>query len=163
MKKILSALIVSTLVCTAVALSACGPNEKVFEKNGIKITATTGFVEKELLSVTIYLESVDKIITGLKETPGSAFPITKSLREYTEATLTANNLSSTPINLYSENGVVFEYFIYERTASDKDFKYLGVTKKSDQFFYLFNFASENKNFDKFEQQFMDWAKLIEVE
>ena len=160
--KFFTLLTIGFVLC-ALAFAACAPSPKVFEKSGIKITATSDFYEKDVMTQTIYLESRDKIITGLKEAPNEAFPISKTLREYTNLTLQVNNLPEAVITPYNEDGVTFEYFTYERTVSEKDFKYLGVTKKSSAYFYLFNFACETKNFDKFKDQFLDWAALIEAE
>lgn len=156
------ALLISIFVLL-ILLGGCFEQSKVFEKDGIKITATSAFYEKDLLTLTIYLESTDKLITALKETPSTDFPISKTLRQYSEIVLLVNNLIGTQIDNYNEGGVVFDYFTYERSESGKNFKYLAITKKSSSYFYLFNFACEVKNYDKFADTFFEWAKLIEVE
>jgi hypothetical protein len=133
-----------------------------WEKDGMTIWADSSFYEKETMQFNIYLESKDKIISGLREIPTEAFPISTALRGYTEAVLQMNNLSSAEINTFDEDGVTFEWFVYERESAGKMFKYFGVTKKGTAF-YLFNFASESKNFDAFQDKFLDWAKQIVVE
>ena len=161
-KKIIYIVVAVLMLSLTFSLTACTA-EKVFEKSGIKITATSEFYEKDILSMTIYLESRDKIITGVKETPNASFPISRTLRQYTELVLNTNNMNGLEISVYDEDGITFEYFEYEKEVSGKNFKYLGVTMKSDSYFYLFNFASENSKFEGFKSQFMDWAKLIEIE
>lgn len=152
----------ASLLTTCFLLNGCASTpSKTFEKDGIKIIATTEFVEKDYLSLNLYLESPDKIITALRESPNIYFPITKTLRDYTNAVLTANMISS-DITLYDENGIVFDYFTYTKTVESYNYKYLGVTKKSESYFYLFNFCCEEKNYQNFSSKFLDWAKLIEV-
>lgn len=138
------------------------PKTKTFTKSGITITATDEFYEKELLSVTIYLESQTKIITGLKENKSMLSPST-TLNSYTNLVLTNNQLTGTEYTEFDEDDIRFNYFIYEREVSGKSFKYLAVTKEGADNFYLFNFACESKNYQKFEQDFMKWAKLLIVE
>jgi hypothetical protein len=91
MKKLFKSIpaILLTVLCVSALAGCFGEKVKVFEKSGIKITATDAFYEKEQISMTLYLESSDKIITALKEEPSEAFPITKPLGEYTAAVLSS--------------------------------------------------------------------------
>jgi len=142
-------------------LAGCSQSQTFKSGDGlITITAAKEFKQVDDARFNICLESKDKIITGIKEAPGPSFPAASSLRDYT--LLVKSGRESSEISLYDKGGVVFDYFDYEFSTDGKAFKYLAVTKKSDTSFYLFNFGCEKKNFDKFEKQFMDWAKTIEV-
>ncbi|MDR3216362.1 MAG: hypothetical protein LBT55_02950 [Clostridiaceae bacterium] len=171
MKKFLSiVLVAATAVMIAVFASGCSllgnlgkAEKKVFEKAGIKLTLTDEFYEKDILTYTIYLESTDKAVIALKEEPNAMFPISTELRAYTESVLSVNMLTTPILTSSTEEGVLlFEYFIYEKIVSGKDFTYLAITKKSETAFYLIQFTCETKNFADFKGQFLDWAKLVEV-
>lgn len=163
MKKVkINALIISVLLLLT-TLIGCLEQPKIFEKNGIRITATTAFNEIEFPNTTMCLESSNKLITALKETPTAEFHISKTLRQYSELVLQENNLVGTQIDFYNEGGIIFDFFTYEKNIDGTDFKYLGITKKSSSYFYLFNFICETKNYDRFANTFFEWVMLIVVE
>lgn len=64
-KKVLYLLLLIIVAVTGCALLE--PEEKTFKDKGMSITLTDEFTEKDLVSATVYFESMDAIVTGLKE------------------------------------------------------------------------------------------------
>lgn len=139
-------------------------NTKKYSSNGFNITLPDNFYEKDLASVTTYLESEKVIVTALKEefsilgTAGISED--SSLDDYAEAVAKNNNLT---IDLKEINNTDYKYFTYERTNSGKTFYYMGVVLKSNDSFWLVNFACEKKNKDEYHDKFVNWAKTIKVD
>lgn len=157
MKKILYSFI---LVGMLFLISGCEAKEQTYESNGFKITMQEGFTEKSLASATVYLESIDSIVTALKEeyTLLKAVGLDKdsTVEEYLTL-VNANNLSDYEIKTDGD----LKYFTYESTVSGKTFYYLATAYKSDDAFWLINFAAEKTNKEKFEPLFLKWAKTVE--
>ena len=137
---------------------------KKYSSNGFNIELPDNFYEKDLASVTAYLESEKTIVTVLKEEfsiLGTA-GITKdsSLDDYANAVANNNNLT---IDLKEIEKTDYKYFSYERTNSGKTFYYIGVVLKSNDSFWLVNFACDKKNKDTYQNKFIEWAKTIKVD
>lgn len=135
---------------------------KTYTVNGISVTMNDSFYEKDLVSQTAYLESQNAIFTALKEefTELEAVGITKdsTLKDYAEAVKAANSFTG---NIIEKDGLV--YFTYEKDISGKSFFYLATVYKTDDAFWLVNFACESKNKEEFEPKFIEWAKTVEFE
>jgi hypothetical protein len=166
MKKILSLI---TSLCIFLSLFGCSEvgeldDTKVYSDNGMSITLPNSFYKKELASVTNYYESEDAIVTALKEslTDLETIDITSdsSLEDYTKKVLENNNLDSEIYTGVNEN---YMYFTYEKETSGKDFYYMGVTYKSDDAFWLLNFACVDSNKSKYSDTFLTWANTVEFD
>ena len=152
------------LLLTVLLIAGCSllkEPTKTYTVNGISVTMKDDFKEKDLVSVTTYLESTDAIFTALKEEFVNLESVginrNSTLRDYAEAVAYNNNLSSS--NIIEQDGLV--YFTYTREVSGKNFYYLATVYKSDDAFWLVNFACESKNKDSFEPKFIEWAKTVE--
>lgn len=159
MKKKLIAFVVSltALVVCVCGLSACA-SEKTFEKAGMKITLTSDFYEKELVSQTAYYESPSVIVTALKEEFTLMSGLSGySLSRYTDMVLTNNGVSA---GKHEREGKDYMYFTYEKTVSGKDFYYLATTHKSDDAFWLIQFACAASAKDSKTPTFLGWADTI---
>lgn len=162
--KLFSILLVATLL-----LSGCGSNKetdntKQYSDNGFSITLPSDFYKKDLASVTVYYESKYAIVTALKEsfdTLEAADLNSKStLEDYAKAVVANNKQDDVKLEM-SEDGK-FIYFIYEKEVSGKDFYYTAAVYKSEDAFWLVNFACEDKNKETYSEKFIDWAKTVEV-
>lgn len=159
MKKKLLALAISLIavVACAVGLTGCS-SDKTFEKAGMQITLTSKFTEKEILSQTAYYESRDALVTALKEeftlAPGFS---SYSLEEYTDLVLSQNLLSTTKS---TREGKDYMYFSYEKQVSGKDFYYLATTFKTEDAFWLIQFACNASEKDGKTDTFLKWADTV---
>ena len=112
---------------------------KKYTVNGISVTMNDSFYEKDLVSQTAYLESQEAIFTALKEefTELEAAGINKdaTLKDYAEAVKNANSFTG---DIIEKDGLV--YFTYEKDVSGKSFFYLATVYKTDDAFWLINFA-----------------------
>lgn len=117
----------------------------------MSITMYKGFYKKKLLSATYYLESTDSIMTALKEEFQTLLLSTMTTQEYANAVLENNRISA---SLYSRENEDYKYFYYEKTVSGKDFYYLATTHKSEDAFWLIQFACEIDSKDEFKDKFL---------
>ena len=161
-------LITSVLIC-ALSVSGCKSQQpKTFEKEGVRITATADFKQEGDNTLVLCVKSSDKLITCYRQPREETFPVSeKTLREYTEKHISDDEYLKTKkieISAFSKSGVnLFDYFTYEKAVNGTHYSYLAVTKKGEADFYLFHFGCETKNFEKFMPQFLEWAKLLEIE
>ena len=156
--KLLSLCIIASLIAGC-SLPSLGEKTKTYTSHGISVTMNDKFYEKSLLSATVYLESTDSIFTALKEDFNllSTVGITKdsTLREYAELVVKANQLST---QIIEEDGLT--YFTYEKTVSGKDFYYLATVYKSNDAFWLINFACEKNAQSSFKPKFIKKKKTV---
>lgn len=163
MKKKLGLLVASVSLALACIFTFAGcsffqAKEKTFEKAGMSITLTTDFVEKDIVSQTVYYESRKAIVTALKEEftsfPGAA---DYTIERYTDLTISGNNLDS---QAYSREGQAYMYFSYQRSVSGKTYYYLATTHKMSDAFWLIQFACMADDKDKYIEQFLKWADTV---
>jgi hypothetical protein len=145
--------------------SSCAPREKIFERGGMRIYATSQFKEIEVSGQTISLDGKDKFITALVEYPNSSFSINHTAREYAQLCVTYNKLpSNTVVHDYLDEDSIlsYSYFIYTKNVEGNSYTYLAITKKSNSAFYLIQFACETDKYPKYEKLFYSWAAKVEV-
>ncbi len=152
---IFTAATVVALMCL-IGVAGCKAKDKTFEKEGMQITLTTAFTEKEYISQTAYYESKNALVTVLKEdfaTIGSSY----TLAEYTNLVLRANRFSS---ETYQREGQVYMYFTYEKSVSGNNYFYLATTHKGPDAYWLIQFACFSSKKDKYTETFYKWADSV---
>ena len=159
MKKSILTIFLVVALCLMGTGCLTNTNDKTYTSHGMTITMPDGFYEKSLASVTVYFESQETIVTALKEdfTTLEAINLGKNstLKDYGQAVL-ANNQKSE--ELKEKDGLT--YFTYTTSVSGKNFFYTAVVYKTDDSFWLLNFACEDSNKDKYEDTFLKWAKTV---
>ncbi len=163
MKKILA--VTLAILSILIGLTGCGMEEKTYSKSGMSITLPGYFYEKELMTYTYYLESIDSIVLVIKETfdyleNNSEFNSNSSLTEYANAVITNNKLDS---EVERRQDGKYEFFNFEKTVDGKDFFYLATVYKSQDSFWLIQFACLTKDKDTFMPQFLEWADTVTFE
>lgn len=162
MKRKIFVSLLALIMCFTLSGCVFGSKDKTYTSNGISVTMSDGFQEKSIVSQTVYLESTESIFSALKEDFSVLEAVdlgeSASLKDYAEAVV-ANNKADYEIK--EEDGLT--YFEYEKTVSGKDFYYLACVYKSDDAFWLVNFASEASNKGKYQPLFKRWAKTIKFE
>ena len=155
MKKI-SLIILLLLIPTSIF--GCQDTIKDFNKSGITITLTRAFQNKDVSNFQIYLESAGILFMGNGELKTEV--TTTTLTTYTEAVLILTTNPSEIVE-YNENGVTFMYAYY--TDKDDKYCYMLITKEGISKYYTMCFACAKAELEKNKNQFMKWAKTINVE
>ena len=161
MKKTILSLI--TFLGLSIVLAGCAVGTKEFSKNGITITVSDDFVQKDIdseINWSLYLETKNLIFFGRGETkmtlPGY------NLMAYTEdVVLKTSKPDDVEIETFDEDGVSFLYAYY--LSSDEKYGYMLITKEGSTKFYTMNFSCVKSSLEGNKQKFLDWAKTIVVE
>lgn len=161
MKKILVVLC-AFVSCILLGGCAFGNQEKTYSSHGISVTMNKGFVEKSIMSQTAYFQGTDALFTALKEDFDTLALIdlgSKSTKkDYAEAVVKNNKADYKVIEKDD-----LTYFEYEKSISGKDYYYLASVYKTDDAFWLVNFACEKANKEKYESIFKRWAKTVKFD
>ena len=162
---LIAAIIVGTVFgysITSNLFSNKTPESKVFSSNGMTITLTDEFVKTDVENYTVAYDSKNVAVFALKE----AFALADGFQDYTleqygDLVLQNNNLSSSKI----EDKEGLTGFEYEFTNPDtKDtYKYFSFVYKSNDAFWLVQFATLTENVDKYSSKINEWAKTISFE
>lgn len=159
-KKVLYLLLLIVVAVTGCALLE--PEKKTFTDKGMSITLTDDFTEKDLVSTTVYFESMDAVVTGLKEEFSTLEEagLTKdsTVEDYAKA-VAYNNKKEDEIK--TEDGLT--YFTYTSDVNGKTYFYIASMYKSNDAFWLFNFACDSSDQEQFENTFKTWAKSVKFE
>lgn len=133
--------------------------QKDYSSHGFNIKMDDGMNEKDLATATVTYMSDKVVITALKEefTFLEAIDIDEesSIEDYAEAVIKNNKAD---YKLKEKDGI--NYFEYEKTVSGKDYYYYAVVYKSDDAFWLVNFACEKRNKSEYQEKFFEWAKTV---
>lgn len=135
---------------------------KVFSENGMSITLTNEFKQVQMQNYTNCYDSAKVAVFALKEdfTLADGFE-NYTLEQYGNLVLQNNNLSSSELkNIDGLTG-----FEYEFTNPDtKDtYKYFSFVYKSNDAFWLVQFATLTENVDEYSLKIIEWAKTISFE
>jgi hypothetical protein len=148
------------------ALTGCplgGAAEKTFTREGLTITLTDEFTEKDdIQGQTVYFEAVRYIATALKEEFHMLEDVGieasgMSLDEYAELVVELNGFNTSVVK---KDGLTT--FNYEASVGGQDFTYFATVHKGADAFWLIQFFCETKNYASFESKFIEWAKSVKV-
>ena len=138
------------------------PDPKDFSSNGMTITLTDEFVKTDVENYTVAYDSKNVAVFALKE----AFTLAEGFQDYTleqygNLVLQNNNLSSSKM----QNLEGLTEFEYEFTNPDtKDtYKYFSFVYKSNDAFWIVQFATLTENVDECSSKIIEWAKTISFE
>ena len=149
-------LILSLVSC---GLFAGNDDPKTFSKEGMSITLTGRFSEENVSGQTFTYASDTYVVLGLKETfeslesKGGA---ELSLFRYAELVLEANGLER---EIHEEDGLT--YFDYTAEADEQEYAYLACVFRSEDAFWLVQFACRSDMFEESMPAFVSWAKTVE--
>lgn len=135
---------------------------KVFSENGMSITLTNEFKESEAENYTNCYDSANVAIFALKEEfsllDGSE---DYTLEEYGNLVLKSNNHSSA--ELKEIDGLTgFEYEFTNPDTND-EYQYFSFVYKSEDAFWLVQFATPEENEEEYRSKITQWAKTVSFE
>lgn len=169
MKKII---LLFMLVIMAVTLSACSTRTREISENGISVTLPTSFKKSKADNAQIYYVSKNAMFMGnrfnkedypstIRYSAGDHQAFADHLRN--DNLLNYNGKPADYSYLETSNdGSSFAYTYYDNTVDNVEYTYMLVVKV-EKYFYVFNFASLKKDFEKYKDDFMTYAKTISVE
>ena len=138
------------------------PDAKDFSFNGMSIRLTDEFVKTDIENYTVAYDSKNVAVFALKE----AFTLADGFQDYTleqygDLILQNNNLSSSKIE-DMEGLIGFEYEFTNPDTKDT-YKYFSFVYKSNDAFWLVQFATLTENVDEYSSKIIEWAKTISFE
>ena len=163
MKKFLK---VFTLVFACILLVGCGEdnssNEVKYTSNGLTITMESGLLEKTNENFDVYFQGSKMIFMAVEEKFDTLEIVNldsnSTLDDYITLILANNGESSGKL----QDGDL-TYFTYEREVNGQEFFYVGTAYKTDEAFWLINFACQEKDKDEYKDLFIKYAKTIRFE
>ncbi|MBQ8862366.1 MAG: hypothetical protein IJ021_06485, partial [Clostridia bacterium] len=132
--------------------------DKTFAHDGMSITLTGSFRETDYNGFDICYDSSKVAVFVIKDSFSVMDGLEDyTLREYGEAVIEGNGFSSL---LESSDGLT--YFEYMGT-SDQAYNYYAFVFKSDDAFWLIQFATPESEAAKYEAKIFEWAKTIKFD
>jgi len=135
---------------------------ETFSDNGMSITLTNEFEQIEVENYTNCYESADVAIFALKESFSLADGFENyTLKQYGELVLQSNNMPSS--KLKTKDGLTCFEFEYEHSDTNDTYNYFSFVYKSDDAFWLVQFATLEEDVDNYESKIIEWAKSVSFE
>ena len=134
---------------------------KTFTDSGISITLTNEFELKEMEKFTVSYDSKNVAVMVLKEDFSLVDGLESyTLEQYANLLLKTNDRSAKLKNI--EGLTVFEYE-YTNPSTENTYKYFSFVYKSDDAFWLVQFATLTELEDEYESKIIEWAKSVSFE
>lgn len=158
MKRFLSSFFVLVIL---IAVTSCGATGEAreFSSHGMNITLTDHFKEIDMDGMTVTFDSSDVAVFALKE----SFTLMDGFENYTleqYGELVMNNNSSKNLSeMKSADGLMwFEYDF--NNENNETYYYYTYIFKTDDAFWLIQFATLTENIEDYRDSFVTWAKSI---
>lgn len=129
---------------------------KTFTKEDFRVTLTDAFQETNREGFFAFYENKSALAFVIREEAGSFGNI--SLEEYAKLVLKANNREE----YVAKEGNGFLWFTYTQTVEGQEIYYMTACYKSEDAFWIVNFATPETNRKKYDDKFMQWAESVEV-
>lgn len=150
------------LVMCCILLGGCfskAVKQKDYTSHGFNIKMDEGMTEKDVMSTTATFMNNEAVVTALKEefTLLETIGLSKDskIEDYMEVIIENNKVDSEP---KEKDGI--HYIEYEKAVSGKNYYYVSAFYKSDDAFWLVNFACEKTNKKEYQETFLKWAKTV---
>lgn len=136
------------------------PDKKTFFADGMSVTLTDEFRETEIENCVAAYDSKNIAVFVLKEpfTLAEGFE-DYTLKQYADLLIQNNNMGSAEIKTV-EGLTCFEYAFTNPETNDT-FRYFSYVYKTDDAFWLIQFAVLSDNADQYVQRIAEWAGSVE--
>ncbi len=148
------------LLIAVLIFSACSATPKSFTVDALSIDLTSAFDRDDSVSEdqdAVFISN-DLVVTVLSESfnrLGIDDSFTKD--DYAELVIMTNGLNSAV--MHKEQ---YTYFIYEASADGEDYKYLAVIFKSDDAFYMVQFAALSSDFEPLLEDIWEYIGSVDI-
>jgi len=151
------ALIFGTVIGYSVTRGLLRDSPKTFTKGEFQITLTDAFEPSEEAGFFASYQSKNAVVLAVREAKTFFGDIT--LREYGDLVLKANGKVGTKMNQDEK----FIWFEYTDSPEGQEFYYLAVCCRSEDAFWVINFATPVSKKDQYKETFLDWARSIKID
>ncbi len=136
------------------------PKEKTFSSNGMTITLTNEFRKVDFENFTVAYDSKNVAVFVLKE----AFSLADgsgnyTLEQYADFVIQANNLSSAEVK--TVRGLTHFEYEFTNLETNDTYQYFSYVYKTNDAFWLIQFATLSEDAETYAQQISAWAKSVE--
>ncbi len=150
-------------------LCGCGADEelpaepvaKEFVGAGLHLTLTEDFAEKQHAAYTVYYESADLLVLGLKEEytlfENTDFSAQTSPEQYAALVWNANQLGG-EVPLVDDGELL--WFEYDNHVNGWDYRYRAYVFKDNEGFWLLQFAARGEDFDALSETIRGYAESV---
>jgi hypothetical protein len=132
--------------------------EKTYTADHFSITMDAGMENEEIAGYDVCYRSRSVIVFGLREEK-RLFPEGTTLEDYGGYVLEANGKTGTTLN----RGDGFVWLEYTAAPDGQEIYYLIACCQGEDAFWIVNFATPAENRDQYKDDFLDWAKTVEVD
>lgn len=159
MKKLFCAVL--SLVLVLSMLTACAAKPKDFSWNGLTISLDTSFktveIDQESASFANYFKMYVIIITyeTYDDLISFGYEANMTPAEYGQISIEANEFDS---KVQTEDGIT--YYTYTADIDGTEFTYMATIHGLGNAFWMVQFSTETKKFEKAKPQFLEWAKTV---
>lgn len=133
---------------------------KEFSANGVTITLTEDFTQIPADGFALYCESPDVAVFALKEDfflmPGAE---DYTVEEYAELVF-QNNPMAADAQLHTEDSLTWFEYSYTNATEALDYRFFVSVFKSDDAFWLIQFATLDALAEEHTPRFIEWAKDV---
>lgn len=145
---------------TSGLFSNIAPKEKTFSSNGMTVTLTDEFRESNAQPYTVVYDSKNVAVFALRE----AFTLAAGFEDYTleqyaDLVIQANKLGLAEVK--TDEGLTYFTYSFTNPETKDVYQYYSYVYKTDDAFWLVQFATLDKNVEKYAPQITEWAKSVE--
>lgn len=151
--------IAAYLIVGALMRAGNAPKPKTFTKDGMTVTLTDEFAEMQRDGYSAVYSSKDVAVFALKEefSLGEGFE-DLALNEYVDLVISGNSFNNVEKKDY-DGTPGFEYSFTNPDTKDA-YRYFSYAYKTGDAFWLIQYATLEKNAEKFAPQIAEWAKTV---
>ena len=159
MKKIISCLLLFVLIFTFAGCSVKDRKDKVYTCEELSITLNEGYVETEMEGYTTCFDSPTVAVFVLREEFSLMVGIEDyTLDQYADLVMQANSVRN-PQRADTE-GLTCMKYSYFNAEKNEEYTYLTFLYKSDNAFWMVQFACKSEYYAEHEAYFIERAKTV---
>lgn len=147
--------------CGAEDEAPAAPVATEFTAAGMHLTLTDAFAEKQHAAYTLYAESENLLVLGLKEEytlfENTDFSAQTSPEQYAALVWNANQLEG-ELSLNDDGELL--WFEYDNHVNGADYRYRAYVYKDHEGFWLLQFAARTSEFDALSAQMHGYAASV---
>lgn len=148
-------------VTTTLLLSGGAPEPKEFSSNGMSVTLTDEFRKSDVESAkfTVAYESSNVAVFALREAFSLAPGFGKyTLKQYANLVLESNDLSGARTR--TQGDLFFLEYAAKNPESGDTYRYFAFLYKTDDAFWMIQFATLDANAEQYFDQIISWAGSV---